>query len=144
MLKYLYIVMYFKKRIKMDSNFFIERMLEYYNVNTLSELGDIIGVNQPVISGWKARNSISAIKKKCIELGIFHEIFADVDETQIISSNRGQIAQYVSGSQNFNTAPNLQNKDDIDTATYNLFLEAYIKAKNKDDIKGLRVLLMDY
>jgi hypothetical protein len=135
--------MYFKKRIKMDSNFFIERMLEYYNVNTLRELGDIIGVNQPVISGWKARNSIFSIKKKCIELGIFNEIFGDVNETQLVTNNRGQVAQYVTGGQNFGF-PQKNKNDDVDDATYNLFLEAYLKAQKNDDIKGLRVHLMDY
>ena len=125
----------------MDVDFFIDRLLKYYNVSTLSELGEHINTKQPIISGWKARNSISAVKKKCIELGIYHDIFGGIDETQIISSNRGQISQKVYGNQTFTPS---QKKDDVDDATYSLFLESYQKAVKNDDLKNLRMILMNY
>ena len=34
--------------------------------------------------------------------------------------------------------------ESIDTATYNLFKEAYDKALKNDDLKALRIHLMDY
>jgi hypothetical protein len=34
-------------------------------------------VSQPAISQWKTRNAISAVKKRCRELGIYNEIFGD-------------------------------------------------------------------
>ena len=54
----------------MDVNAAIEKLFDYYNVYTITELAEKIGVQQPVVSGWRSRNSINAVKKKCRELGI--------------------------------------------------------------------------
>jgi len=67
----------------MTATFFINKLFDYYNVYTISGLADKIGIKQPIISGWKLRNSINPIKKKCRELGIYKEIFTDgVNETE--------------------------------------------------------------
>jgi len=55
----------------------LDSLFTYFNVSSISELADRLGVSQPAISKWKSRNSISAVKKKCRELGIYQEIFGD-------------------------------------------------------------------
>ncbi len=60
-----------------DANYYIEILLSYYGLSSLQELAHKLDVKQPSISSWKARNSVSAIKKKCRELGIYNEIFKD-------------------------------------------------------------------
>jgi 5'(3')-deoxyribonucleotidase len=56
----------------------IDKLLNYYNVSTYSDLGIKINVSQANISSWKIRNSVNAIKNKCKELGIYNEIFGDL------------------------------------------------------------------
>lgn len=58
-----------------EAEYYIEKLLEYYNVNTLNELAEKLGMSQPSISAWKKNNYISAIKKRCRQLGIYSEIF---------------------------------------------------------------------
>ena len=120
----------------------IDKLLNYYNVSTYSDLGIKINVSQANISSWKIRNSVNAIKNKCKELGIYNEIFGDFNSNIQInhSVSGGQIAQTVKG----NLTKNNQNIDDIDNSTLSLFKEAYYKAKESDDIKGFRIHLMEY
>jgi hypothetical protein len=95
-----------------------------------------------LVSKWKSRNSVNAIKVKCRELGIYNEIFGDLNSNIQINNSLsgGQIAQNVKG----NLTTNNQNIDDIDNSTLSLFKEAYYKAKESDDIKGFRIHLMEY
>jgi len=53
----------------------INKLMEYYNLHTISELAQAIKIGQPAISKWKNNNSINAIKKKCRELGIYDKVF---------------------------------------------------------------------
>ncbi|MFX4219117.1 hypothetical protein ACOL3B_09500 [Aliarcobacter butzleri] len=120
----------------------IDKLLNYYNVSTYSELGIKINVSQANISSWKIRNSVNAIKNKCKEIGIYNEIFGDLNSNIQINNSvsGGQIAQTVKGDLNTNN----QTIDDIDNSTLSLFKEAYYKAKESDDIKGFRIHLMEY
>ena len=61
----------------MDINTVFDRLFDYYCINSLQELALKLGVSQPAISQWKTRNAISAVKKRCRELGIYNEIFGD-------------------------------------------------------------------
>ncbi|MBL1242806.1 MAG: hypothetical protein COA39_000140 [Sulfurimonas sp.] len=123
-----------------NADFYIERLLNYYNLGTISELATVLNTKQTSISSWRKRDSVNAIKKKCREVGIYNDIFTE-NNSQVISNNSGQIAQNVDGNQSFH---NEKAEDSIDTATYNLFKEAYEKAIKNDDLKSLRVHLMDY
>lgn len=87
------------KGLMMDANFLINKLFDYYEVYTISELGDKIGVKQPIISGWKSRNSINPIKKKCRELGIYSEIFASSEISQTLHNNYGNNANELHGNQ---------------------------------------------
>jgi len=44
-------------------------------VSTIKELGEAINTGASTISNWKQRNSVTALKNKCRELGIYNEIF---------------------------------------------------------------------
>lgn len=67
----------------MDINFVIQKMMDYFNALTMKELAERIGISQQAISKWKNNNSITAIKKKCRELGIYNEIFGDIKPSSI-------------------------------------------------------------
>ena len=54
-----------------------DRLFDFYKINSLVELSTIFGISQPALSQWKSRNSISAVKKKCRELGIYDKIFQE-------------------------------------------------------------------
>lgn len=111
----------------------IEKLMSFFNVFSLHELADKLGISQPAISKWKKTNSIVAIKKKCRELGIYNEIFGDLNSNTIINI-----------TSEVNQAAKEKNEIDIDETTLLLFKEAYRKAKDIDNIKGLRVYLMDF
>lgn len=113
-----------------------EKLFNYFKVGSIADLSIKLEAQPSTVSSWRQRSAISAIKKKCRELGIYNNIFGDI---QSITANSGQVAQNVAGDQKFYS----QNSD-IDAATYNLFKEAYEKAVDNDDLKGLRVHLMDY
>lgn len=115
----------------MTADIFIQKMMGYFNVFTLNELAEKIGISQQAISGWKKKNAILAIKKRCRELGIYNEIFGDLNKIINIASEVNQTAKE-------------KNEVDIDETTLFLFKEAYQKAKNSDNIKGLRIYLMDF
>ncbi|MFY9078237.1 hypothetical protein OZY32_02245 [Aliarcobacter cryaerophilus] len=115
----------------MNAEQLIDKLMAYYNVFSMHELSSKIGISQPAISKWKNNNSIVAIKKKCRELDIYNEIFGDLNSTINISSELNQALKDT-------------NKIDIDETTLFLFKEAYQKAKDNNNIKGLRIYLMDF
>ncbi|MCT7549060.1 helix-turn-helix domain containing protein [Aliarcobacter butzleri] len=127
----------------MDFEYYFDKIFNFYNVSSIKELSEAINTGASTISNWKQRNSITALKRKCRELGIYNEIFGNLN-TDIQSINTisgGQNAQSVHGNQ----IQDLNNKfSDIDDATIGLFIEAYKKAKETNDIKGLRLHLMEY
>lgn len=63
----------------MNTEEILEKLMEYYEVHTISDLAKILEIGQPAISKWKINNSINTIKKKCRELGIYDEIFGNKD-----------------------------------------------------------------
>lgn len=58
-----------------DANDLVDRLMEFYGVDTISELAQYIKVSQPTISRWIKSNSIEAIKKKSKELGLYNYLF---------------------------------------------------------------------
>ena len=75
----------------MSFDVILDKLFDHYDVYSMSELAECMGVSQPNISKWKSRNSISAIKKKCRELGIYNEIFGDIN-TQHNEFNNASIS----------------------------------------------------
>ena len=110
----------------MNFEYYFDKILDFYKVSTIKELALAIDTGASTISNWKQRNSITALKKKSRELGIYNEIFGDLNSKD-------------------NT--NLNNKItdiDIDETTLSLVKEAYKKAKSSNNVKGLRIYLMDF
>ena len=52
-----------------------DKLYSYFNVATITELAQKLDMTQPAVTNWIRRNSISAIKKRCRELGIYNDIF---------------------------------------------------------------------
>lgn len=75
----------------MNAKELIEKLMEYYDVHTLSDLSVKMDIGQPSISKWKSNNSINAIKKKCRELGIYGDIFGDQNSFTQYGKNSQQI-----------------------------------------------------
>ena len=129
----------------MNADDLIEILMDYYNVSSNNELAIKLNMQPSSISSWKNKNSVNAIKKKCRELGIHKEIFGDMN-VQTVMSNEGLLAQNVGGNQM--SSPANQNEkiinDEVDPATYNLFLEAYKKAIEENNLKSFRLHLMEY
>lgn len=67
-----------------DFEFFFEKMMNYYNVSTIKDLAAATDTLPSTVSNWNQRQSVSALKKKCRELGIYQDIFgsAYVDQSQ--------------------------------------------------------------
>jgi len=72
-----------------EADVYIEAMKQHFGVKTMAQLGAHLGVGQPSISAWKSRNAIELIQNRCLELGIFEEIFENPkikDELQKIKA----------------------------------------------------------
>lgn len=62
--------------------------MNFYGVYTLTELSKKLDIGQPAITKWKKNNSITAIKKRCRELGIYNEIFGNLEIYQDLELGR--------------------------------------------------------
>ena len=69
-----------------DANDLVDRLMEFYGVDTISELAEYIEVSQPTISRWIKSNSIEAIKKKSREKDIYKYLF-DYFEVDLFQSS---------------------------------------------------------
>jgi hypothetical protein len=89
-----------------------DKLFYFYNVSSFKDLSTHINTPATTISKWKQRKSINAIKKKCRELGIYEDIFNDVETTSFNQhgNHNQQIKQQTnSGSSNIN---NFSKKND--------------------------------
>ena len=86
-----------------------DKLYSYFNVATITELAQKLDMSQPAVTNWLRRNSISAIKKRCRELGIYNDIFGDLNMQNI----QNQIIDTQNGINSFNnfSASNKQNID---------------------------------
>lgn len=94
----------------MNFEYYFDKILDFYNVSTIKELSLSIDTGASTISNWKQRNSITALKKKCRELGIYNEIFGDINTNiqNIDTISGGQNAQNIGKNQ-----INSSNSDDF-------------------------------
>ena len=114
-----------------QSEILIDKMLDYYSVVTYSELAIKINTTQQTISSWKQRNSVNAIKKKCKELGIYNEIFGDLNSNinnQTIGDNHGTLSQ----TGNVYTSKDNNDLNNIDEAALSTFKRAYSKCVDEN------------
>ena len=87
-----------------------DKLFNFFGVSTITDLSKKLEMSQPAVTNWQRRNSISAIKKKCRELGIYSEIFGDLNSNiqNIHTISGGQNAQNVRKNQ-----INISNSDDF-------------------------------
>ena len=85
----------------MDINDIFERLFNYFQASTIRELSEKINMSESTVSKWRQRESVNAIRKKCRELGIYNDIFGDLNHNSNIkiNTNSGQIAGTVHGNQ---------------------------------------------
>lgn len=116
----------------MNFEYYFDKILNFYNVSTIKELGLAIDTGASTISNWKQRNSITALKKKCRELGIYNDIFGDLNtnvNNQLITDNHGNLSQTGNiKAQNQKEENNLN----IDEAVLAMFKRAYNKCLDED------------
>ncbi|MCG3693456.1 helix-turn-helix domain-containing protein [Aliarcobacter butzleri] len=115
-----------------EAIFFIEKLLNYYSLSSLQELAEKLKIKQSSLSSWKSRNSVNAIKKKCRELGIYNEIFGDLNtniNNQIIRDNLGNLSQ--TGNV-YDSKNNNENNLNFDEAALAMFKRAYNKCLDED------------
>ena len=106
----------------MDINTVFDRLFDYYCINSLQELALKLGVSQPAISQWKTRNAISAVKKRCRELGIYNEIFGDSFNTFTqTGANSTQIKNQTNSGGNILNSSSLNKDTNIDNELLPLF-----------------------
>lgn len=132
-----------------NADILIQKMMVFYNVFTISELANVIGVSQPSISGWKRNNYIKAIANKCRELGIYNEIFGDLNSNiSNFQNSTNVVAQDFSNNSNAKYMQNIGNKSNIDENILKLLdtLYSFAKTNNKiDELKNdLSALLPKY
>jgi hypothetical protein len=72
--------------------YFYDKLLSFYNVNTLKDLSEVTNIPISTMSSIKQRNSITALKKKCRELGIYDEIFGDLNSNTTINQGNNSRA----------------------------------------------------
>ena len=108
-----------------------DKLYSYFNVATITELAQKLDMSQPAVTNWIRRNSISAIKKRCRELGIYNEIFGDLNSNinnQTIRDNHGNLSQ---------TGDVFSSKENdglnFDEAVFAMFKRAYIKCLDNDN-----------
>ena len=109
----------------------IDLLFIHFNVTTMADLAMHISVSQQTISKWKQRNSVNAIKKKCIELGIYNEIFGNLNSNinnQTIGDNHGNLSQ----TGNVYTSKDNNDLNNIDEAALSTFKRAYSKCVDEN------------
>lgn len=108
----------------LEIEYFIKKLMEFYKVNTITELSTKLDVGQPTISKWKKHNSIDKLIKKCKELNIYDEIFNDYEQNndlakfikvfqtlKIDTSNENNLLKYILALQSVAVATN--NEDEL-------------------------------
>lgn len=93
--------------------YFYDKLLSFYNVNTLKDLSEITNIPISTMSSIKQRNSITALKKKCRELGIYNEIFGDLN-SNINNFHNTNFSGNSSGIDNSNNKNINSNNDNLD------------------------------
>lgn len=120
-----------------NATMLIDRLMEYYNVKTISELAERIKIGQPAISKWKKNNYVKAIATKCRELGIYNEIFGDNFNTftQIGAGSTQIKTQNNTGEGVYNSSSRIEKNTNIDNELLPLFeaLSSVANALNKKE-----------
>lgn len=127
----------------------IERLMDFYGVASNYELADKLKMQPSSISSWKTKNSISAVKKKCRELGIYKDIFGDIASNSVnnFQNSKNVVGQDFSNKSKASHSQNIQNVQ-IDENVLKLLdtLYSFASKNNKvnDLVEDLSKLLPKY
>ena len=131
-----------------NAEFLIEKLLNFYKASNVAELSTKIDTSQKTISNWKIRNSINAIKKRCRELGIYTEIFGDLNTNvnNIQNSNINKVFDHSENSQsqdsiNINNSPLCEKITKMNQSIVSSFIDAYNILEKKENLKKLYDIL---
>jgi hypothetical protein len=134
----------------MEINDIIDKLFDYFNVYSIQDLALKMNVSQPTISKWKTRNSINAIKKKCRELGIYNEIFGDLNSNvnNFHNSNINKAFDLSSNSHSqdsINIGNNLicEQVLKMNQTIVSSFISVYNKLEKNGELKKLHKILGD-
>lgn len=116
--------------------YFYDKLLNFYGVTSLQGLSNETKIPISTISSIKQRESITALKKKCRELGIYNEIFGDssISFTQT-GANSTQIKTQNNEKDVFNSS-SINKNINIDDEFLPLFqaLSSVANALNKKEL----------
>ena len=132
----------------MEINEIIDKLFDYFNVCSIQDLSQKMNVSQPTISKWKNRNAISAVKKRCRELGIYNEIFGDLNSNinNFQNSNINKAFDLSSNSHSQDSINILNNPiceqiSNMNQTIVSSFINVYHKLEKKGDLKRLHQIL---
>lgn len=128
--------------------YFYDKLLSFYNVNTLKDLSEVTNIPISTMSSIKQRNSITALKKKCRELGIYNEIFGDLNTNinHFQNSNINKAFDLSSNSHsqdsiNIGNNPICEQISKMNQTIVSSFINVYYKLERKGDLKRLHQIL---
>ncbi len=131
-----------------DSEAIIFKLLSYFQLDNNQELALKLGTTPQTISNWKTRNSISPLKKKCRELGIYNEIFGDLNSNinNFQNSNINKAFDLSSNSHSQDSINILNNPiceqiSNMNQTIVSSFINVYHKLEKKGDLKRLHQIL---
>lgn len=127
-----------------EINEIFDRLFAFFEVSTITELSKKLEMSQPAVTNWQRRNSISAIKKKCRELGIYNEIFGEINSSVLINqgnNSRASARDYNEDKkEDSNSSSLIPNSILIEL---NSLFERF-KYKDEDFIKNITYEIEDY
>lgn len=127
-----------------------DKLFSFFDVSTITELAKKLEMSQPAVTNWQRRNSISAIKKKCRELGIFNEIFGNLNSNvnNIHNSNINRAFDLSSNSHsqdsiNIGNNPICEQISKMNQTIVSSFISVYNKLEKNGELKKLHKILGD-
>ena len=106
-------------------------------------------MSESTVSKWRQRESVNAIRKKCRELGIYNDIFGDLNmqniQNQIIDTQNGinSFNNFAVNKQNIDTKNILQDEEVIKVIKSITPIIEDDKIKKDDFIKYLKKWLIE-
>ena len=126
----------------------IYKLYSFFDVKNNLDLANKLETTAQTISNWKSRNSVNAIKKKCRELGIYNEIFGDLNTNinHFQNSNINKAFDLSSNSHsqdsiNIGNNPICEQISKMNQTIVSSFINVYDKLERKGDLKRLHQIL---
>lgn len=114
-------------------DFLLNKLRYVTDTKTDKELCKTLNISYSTMDTWKNNDKIP--EKRLLEFSQKLNIpFEDLNYKGINENQSQQIKEICNTSEIIET----------DEATFSLYKEAYLKAKESDDIKGFRIYLMEY